>query len=506
MNFKFDGYVDIELVDSKTGEIKHKSRSHNTITPAGLKSFLATCLTPYLQNSQIILGNRTVAPVGFTYTMGTSGLYTYNKANSGLISPLLLNIDQTNGVKVSSESFVDFLDDSLFISEEKLIGYGLNNISPSADGKEGTVEYPNAATLLDDYTIGIRFKYPEGVATGDINAVAMVPISDFSHNLTLYTTKNLIQVAVGSSPSPVAPNLICPAYCGDCADVDAVGLDYTSDGLKGYLYDFLSGEITQKEVTQGVARSYCDNTSNWFVDVANGYAYRCYNNGQYCYIYVYNIATGSQVRSITLSGVYYTYSDLLYLDGSLYIVLSGNHGNSSSIKEATTKVYKMTGNTSGYFTSYDSSALTLESLGVNVPDGACYLIGSRRSDISEYEVRGVEFRAYGANPNLSPSYAFTSLSNVHGSIIGVRGSGAVGSGLPISKSNPKARFYSTQSQSNFRSVANNSSSGLSVNADQYSSTFVSDSGNALSVYLLSSPVTKGENDILHVTYGYKISS
>lgn len=506
MDFNLEGFVDIELIDSLTGKVKYKEKKHNSITPVGLKTFLASCIVPYLQNSAIVAGNREIVPIGFNHTLGAGSLYTYNKDSYGLISPLLLNIDQTNGVKINSESFIDYLDDTLFISSDKLIGYGLNNISPSADNKEGTVEYPNSSTLLDDYTLAVRFKFPEGVATGDFNAVSMVPIVDTSKNLSLYTTKNLIQVATNASPSPSTPSLICPAYCGDCSDDDLVGLNYTSDGLSGYTYNFSTGEIVNKEITQGISCSYCDLVSNWFIDVDGGYAYSCYSNTGYCYINVYNISTATRVKSITINTGYYTYIDLLNISGELYAVLVGNFGNSSSITELSTKVYKLSKGSYDYFSTYDTTELTLASLGVSVPDGAFYLVGSRRSDLSEYEVRGVKFSKYNVSPILGSSYAFTSLSNIHNSIIGVRGNNNVGSGLPISKTNPKSRYFYTSSNYDYRVVGNNTASSASVNSNYGTSQFLNDAGNALSIYLLSSSVSKGENDVLHLTYGFKVSN
>jgi hypothetical protein len=89
---------------------------------------------------------------------------------------------------------------------------------------------------------------------------------------------------------------------------------------------------------------------------------------------------------------------------------------SLSCSPVTTQIFKLKkSGSNNYFYAIDST-VTPDSLGIIVPDGANYLIGSRRSDISEYEVRGIKYSASNSLPYATPSHAFTNFGTIHGSI------------------------------------------------------------------------------------------
>ena len=70
---------------------------------------------------------------------------------------------------------INLFDSTGVIDGTKVLGYASSNVLPTANGKEGIIDYCKDEYMADGYTVCERWKYPEGVATGTIDTIAMAP-------------------------------------------------------------------------------------------------------------------------------------------------------------------------------------------------------------------------------------------------------------------------------------------------------------------------------------------
>lgn len=499
-NISLEGFIDIDIVDANTGKLREHIKGHNTISDAGLKAFLVEAIGISLQNNRCILGNNLNYSLGYTYYGSSSYLASYN-FNNGVIGPLLLNLPGSPEFNFSNgESVVYYMNNQLEPDfGGKVVGYGLNNVNPSADNMEGAIESINGQTLVDNFTIANRWIFREGVANGTINAICLCLLNKNKKSLLLKNGKNYQDVIFGGSPAPVVANKVIPGDFGEIAS-NSFWLNYTSNGLRGYIYNTETGELTNQDFTNGL--SIRDVTS---------YQYSTYVDTEYIYTIEHNVSSvntinvydiNSNIATIYLPQyIYYSYCGFLNVGGDLYVVACGNiKSDNESISYV---LYKMNKGSYAYYSSVSNTSTTYEALGFTIPNDTNYLITSERfDDGGYYNVSNITYTGIRQMPNKSITYKFINNSNIVGSITGV----GYNTGLKLlGGSSPYRIEYNPYLTYNTSEIVD--TIGSSNVPNNYSNIdIINGLGNAYSCYLLNQPIEKLDTDILHLTYGFKVSN
>lgn len=538
-NLKVDGFIDIELVNNR-GNVKYKRRikQPNAITPAGKQMLLAQSAQSLLNMGSDYYGRLATISALYTRKDGSYGRSVRSSNNNRDITNLLLNLDNPEAL-TDADNYIPVLSEAGETENaSKVIGYASSDTNPTADGKAGEADYTLPEYVVDGKIVAKRWKYKELVATGTINAVAMAPFSVYGHgsrgsgfrsakclDKVNYTYLNFVSFSTG----------FCPPGIPGITGATEVLLNYSQDGITQHKHDLATGETI-------------DITSGWagipFPQNSAGYRITDYWYDGSRYLYLLNMDySGSSSAYITVydtqGGVltyinYFTiyspagssssyrgmYACFLPHNGELYVSWLGRPENTSG---GLTKLTK-SGN---YYNSYTSAGTDYSIVGLTVPSGLVYkdfalkpLANGRYALVMEaYPQKTTTIDTDRISGDYAKhAYVFTDLNDVFGSVVGViewmTNNGTIVS-TPAVTGFLSVDFYNSKANQSLsydvdganQEVRNNSfpSGKLSGNPNGVWWSDLSWSSNVVSHVELTTPVEKAEDDILYVTYGYKIT-
>ena len=532
-SLRIEGFVQIELVNKNN---KVKRVYHNTITNAGKKLMLDKSAGHMLQVSadahgrMMAMGN--IATMAVNSYDGYTGKLASNKR--GLTNVLLNLGSSAQSGLTASTTYLNIWDNTLS-SRSKLIGYANNAIvTPSGDTKQGVIDACKGEYCIAGDTIAKRWYYPAGVASGTIDTICMMgadAVASYKGEMLgvmkcLDKTNNQASDYVNNSTGFLIPGV--PGYTAN----DEIMLDYNGGRWK---FNLTTGEMTTVAAEDpffvfvnpnSTANGCCD------MRVIGNYLYVLYfhgNGGQYeVKMDVYDIQNsmnrvgrysqfiGSQWDS------YYIRSCKFLKVGSDYFVSVIRYNSNTSVLSQV-KAVKLGGNNN--WMTFDSTYNDYTYFsGLTVPSGlpggivgfsdwgANYIMWMGAGDITN------EVCEYN---NAIVGLVFTDPSDPAGSIIdGVycqdmsvlfsagTNQGVLGISYRINNSSMiGGNWYSTDNEDGkVRLFSNASSSG--ANYDLYSSgLFLSMWGwwsNVLSFVKLNEAISKGDEDEMYVSYGYRV--
>ena len=238
------GFIEIEKVNKKdNSKVVYK----NTITNGGKQFLLSKSAGAMLNMSADIFGQTVCS--NLIAKVGNSGQYSQPARQARKdrdITNVLLNLDDNTlaGLGVST-SFVNIWN-SDFTDKSKVVGYASSDLTPTADGKEGLLDYCKGDYMVDPFTICKRWKYDENTANGKINCIAMMPGSildnpggdgiKFSKCIDKINTQydNYLNMSKG---------FLIPGIPGYTANNEIL-LNFNRDGNSRWKYNIGTGEIT----------------------------------------------------------------------------------------------------------------------------------------------------------------------------------------------------------------------------------------------------------------------
>lgn len=535
-NLKVDGFVDIELVNNR-GNVKYKRRlkQPNAITPAGKQMLLAQSAQSLLNMGGDYYGR--LATISALYMRrAASGYYSVRGSNNNRdVTNLLLNLDNPTAL-TDADNYIPVLSgDGEKENASNVVGYANSDTNPTSDGKAGEADYCLPEYVADGKTVAKRWKYKEGVATGTINAVAMAPFSVYGHgskgsgfrsakclDKVNYTYLNFSKFSTGFCP---------PGIPGITSDTEIL-LNYEQDSISQHKHDLATGETV-------------DIASGWpgIPFPRNNLSYKImdywYDGARYLYLLdlgnsisstssprvtVYDTQGGvlTYITSFAIyppSSTYVSYACFLWNDGELYVSFLEAVGYNSGGLAKLTK-------SGAYYNSYTSAGTDYSIVGLTVPAGLTYKdfalksLANGRYALVVYGIpqkTGTLSNDIDAGNHAKKAYVFTDLNNVFDSIVGVIewmtvygcivSTQAVTGFLSVDFYNNVAtqvQSYDVDGANQY--VINNSTSGrASGNPNGVWWSDLSWSSNVVSHVELSTPIEKAEDDILYVTYGYKIT-
>ena len=536
------GFIEIEKISTKDNV---KTHYKNTITSGGKQFLLAKSAGLMLGMSADTFGmsvcSNLIGKVGSTSSYSQACKVGRKDRD---ITNVLLNLDENVLTGMSTDtSFVNVWGET-FESADKVVGYANNDLNPTSDGKEGLIDFCNGDYMVDPYTVCKRWKYPEGVATGTINCIAMMPATvlkdtagegiKFSKCLDKINTQyvNYTNMSTGF----LIPGI--PGYTGN----QEILLNFKKDDVSRWKYNIGTGEITQVPETENFFIPTPVNSSWTIVDMQyiDNYLYvvECAINGSYEQVLVAVYDPASSMSRLTYFGLSYNVSYECKVKASIFKVNSDLYVSAVSSTDldssySTYKLYKLTIGSNGYATGISEKYLDFSSL-FELPAG--------------FNVNHVGLGAYGDNyimynyiklyNNVSSSktitsgtltgykcvgYVFTDITDPFNSIIdmipgitpneilfantSVKGTLRVGFDKHNNSSEHGGTYDLNQgsvvvtnnlSNTNITErTVNTRTTGVYLTLDKWWT-------NIFSFVKLNTPIEKTDTDIIYVSYGYKI--
>lgn len=519
-NFRVEGFIDIELINKKDN-VRRVFRKHNTLTRGGAQMFFARSAGTLLK----MAGDSFGQTYCFDNWTGRSTNARYSRDEDTPITNVLANIDSTIASNMQdTATFLDVYTDA-FDNTDKVVGYANINLSPDNDGKQGTVDYSKGEYVVDGYTRAMRWYYKQGVASGTFNCIGMMgkPLATSPYPVDNGCLFGKIIDKVNRCYANYLNNstAFCPPGITGITDNDTILLNFNQDNISRWKYSISTGDVTEVPASETFWVPFEYKSSygcvvDYFVD--SGYLYILYlaskdgSSSSYT-VAVYDTSTQSLVTSYKRggSGYYVNNCHFLKYNNNVYVAWNSsvaNSGNSSQTSRAS-KLSK-----SGAYYNSMSNVTDLETeLGITLPTGLDKNI--------------VSFGNYGSNYIVSIGDAMiitSSLSDIHANMIEqlppldmgktkVLVPFSAGSNLGfISVGCPKSSAGSTSLQSDYVTdgywtTKMNSPTTAYVSSFLDSGIFLSLDGwwtSLLSFAILSTPITKGDDDEMYITYGYKV--
>lgn len=558
---KLEGFLNIDIINKKNNV--HKVYK-NTITNAGKQYFLDKCAGNMLRIAADTFGM--TAGLSAISTIGSQTTYPFpgrtSRADSCLTNVLLNLGDEANSL-TGNTSFINVFDANM-AEASKVVGYANSNITPTVDGKEGSIDYCKGEYVIDPYTVCERWKYPEGVASGTIDTIAMMPgaciKTKFGHGLCMFKCLDKINKQY-TNFTRQSDGFLIPGVAGFTGN-DEILLNFEQDGNSRWKFSLTTGEITAVPAGDNffVVLAYDSSAANsayYLYDMYydNGYLYVLRGStapngasaGRYgsgLRVFVYNMTSGGvlvtnfslEVPISTVMDQYVCGAKFLKVSSSLYVTTwcyniktDGYDPSSQSVA----KLWKLS-KTGAYFDNVEGEAQSdFSSIGFNLPSGLKIYdvgLGSYGTSYIMYMSCRLTNKADGLNTGaLSFGIVFTSLSDPLGSATGAlyglgmysvafsagsnRGILKIGAFNDSSPSDTTGteyfnNFYDVSSA--LKMVENNTDpaqgSGEEVSCVGYGVWLSLDgwSSNVLSFVKLNTPIEKGDDDIMYVSYGYKV--
>lgn len=534
------GFVDIELVNTKDNT---RRVLHNTITKAGKQLILDKAVGGLLKTSdihglsfcsQLMAKNSYYSNVA-SYNNGSA----YHNRSDVCLNNVLLSLDDSQLANLSTDTtFIDVKGDNLKIAD-KVLGYGSNNKIPLNNGKEAMNDFCKDEYMVIDNAIVNRWKYPEGVATGTINAIAMMPGMAVRDGFNGDGIKFSRCIDKGNFDynnfASASTGFLIPGVPGYTAN-DEIMLNCNIDGVSRWKYNITTGAMTEVPSSDPFfvseklnSRNVCD------IQVFGQYLYVLYQGAYYEYelsLYVYDINNGmNRVAALSMSkGAYSRYNKLLKVGDDIYITIA-KCIKDASITDNAMEAHKLTIGTNGYPTSYK----TLDDISsvYSKPNGIDFCC------IGNYGDKYIMYCPMFVSKNLATTltedtdtvmkytcgYVFNSLDDIRGTITDMiplvtrsevafsagANSGTIKLGYDASVyNNSMADTYKHIDRSDGKVIAmtNSNNKNDALTYDLYNTgVFLTLNGwwsNVFSIVKLDTPIEKSDTDILYVTYGYKI--
>lgn len=508
--FALQGFLELELV-RKDGVTKKVYK--NTITNAGKQFLLDKCVGRMLQIGGDTFG-RMIAFGALTAFYSSSGPFKYANADYELTNVLAYLQAEQNGLTGASTYLGLF--DSNYAEPSKLVGYANGSTVPVQNFKEGTIDTSLGQYVVDRYSICKRWKYPEGVASGTIDTVAMMPMpcikSPFGSGFRvakLIDDVNVQNTNYGNLSTSFLPPGI-PGFTGN----DEILLNFKKDGVSKWKYNLQTGEMKQVPDTDNF-KTFYDISSNLQYNSIEDYII----DGSYIYImgggtvYVADLATLTYITNFSTAYSNGRYaSKFVVVNGELYV--SHNYTSVSGTQYVLVKLNKG----ANYYNTYGTRYTDYSSIGLTLPSGFI----TQKTSLGMYGENYCLYVVTKDGPDDSVGvlgevgFVFSGLGDMPGSfqqflsiMPKLRCSFSAGSnkgiifigygGYPTNGTNYADGYDGrTYIKNNVGSVDfSETTYGIHISLDNWGS-------NVMSFVKLDQPIQKGDTDVLYVSYGYKV--
>lgn len=478
------GFIQVEII-SKDG-IK-KTFKYNTITKLGKRMMLSRSVGGFLaQPSQIERGNlfcdSTLGKVDnavYKNALNNGGIQ-YEPDNKG-ITLYLVNSDE---ILTADSRLLPIYTSTKDIDAAKVVGYGTNSRSP-VDSKEGTIDLTKGDYIIDDDVIVNRWKFDYAQANGIFNKVCIGTgaLVDRCAGIALYrgldgNTTQVVANKIG------AGWFARPGITGITTDTEILIDDPVStDGLgkARAVLNLLTGDKTLLEQSDSRYDIKLGKANTPQVVIPNKWWLR--GDGATNSVFVRNLETGAET---TLANTSYGSARTLFQD-SQYIYAMGSSALQAYDKSTLSRV-----------SSADITLAQLQLPSYFTPQYPEHLSISENN--GKFTILQVDNVPTGA---IASCIVCTDIRDVKTSVVDI---------IPMARStanytvNNEILYFDYAISSDLGATKQGSYAKSPVSPDEDVKYMKKDAmnGNLISFVELSSAITKTENDIMYVSYGYRV--
>lgn len=504
-SFKIEGFIDIELISTKDNV---RRTYKNTITLGGKQLLFNRSAGSLLKCGGDIFGQ----VYSYDNFIGQNRSTRYSSYN-GCITNALLNLGSNSNLTEAS-TFANIYN-SDFTSLDKVVGFASINLVPEANGKEGTIDYSKPAYVADGFTRQMRWKYPEGVASGTFDTIAMLGrgtlTTPYPVDNGVISAKCLDKVNVAYGNFGSLSTGYCPPGVAGITTNNEILLNFTIDNKSRWKYNISTGEITE-----------VPDNEPFFLPIDSSDIGDYYIEGKYLYtlivpkgtsgssvtVNVWDITNQSKITTFTCAATNNTYgtrAKFLYYNSKLYVTISSESSGSTS----TRRCWTLNKNSKGYYASATNGTSLVDTIGINLPSG----LNLNTVCIGNY---GDQYIVFISNTGLIVS----NLNNVANSIINIiphttsnmiaysagGNTGFLTIGAPSGANNPNNDNTTINNYDSYWTFTMNNTGNKTVNVSS-GGIFIIANGwwsSLMSFVKLTEPITKSDDQIMYIGYGYRI--
>lgn len=493
---KVQGFIKIELIDKKTGS--RRIMELNQVTDLGRGVITALGVGIMLSRPQNNVRGNILVDVPFIKLPNVTGEVGNMVGGSSEMTCYLVNTSEV--LNAQSNNLPIYTSDFTAIDNTKLIGYGNNNLTP-VDTRNGV-----RTDVIDTYAVASmdvllnQWVFDATQAVGTFNKILMGPGSLQATNKGIVLARGLNPTKNSRDNNRARTYFIPPGVSGlTSVDEVLISVDDITNYIKSNaVLNLTTGAVTMLEDTDprygvemiGDTFSATKPVASAYVNY-NGVLY--FNTSEGFFKYNGNVKQSLSSSKTSYNNEYRT-TGLLKGQDVIYFVATNGTVRSYNVNTGVIETVVLPGTiTTNYFkqagTTNDAFAGNRI---IQLSDGS-YLITPLNSD----ETYGVKF-----------PFRFTDLSNIEGSIVervipqyeNIVGDAVVGGNTL------KFLFYVDDSIGQLYT----STEGANTSEDRQlkNNLFIVNNsmGNLISYVQLDSPITKTNEQIMYVGYGYRILS
>lgn len=471
---KIEGFVEIELESKKTG--KRKFHKFNTVTNIGKLLFMATGPSLHLLHpTQIDRGLLHLsAPLAYP-----DSRYTMRIGNIDSAWTLYL-INSDEELTVDSK-FLPLYTPNLQIDPNKLVGYASFRRTPTT-AKEGVIDRVKGSHLVDDFVQIQRYKFDTTQANGTFNKVCF--------GLGVITNPgNGFSLSKGIFPTDISP----------FGGIDSLENAYMRPGVTGFTAD--------NEILVSTAAKSTTPTANAVFNL---------ETGEFTLLDTTDPRYGAPLGDANIPQVFYGNHLYFIRSGSLYRFDVTNKSVSSALASDLYGVLFAEGDKLFYYRSgqyidcYNMTTLSNESASRIYLGSQTFTTNFFYDTSPSYVMRNaIVGRDSDGNYMIVPggglygprrSFVCSDIRNIEATVLRYRPGARSASEYLVNgvKYNIWADIWSVMGYtqiSGFSEVAGNRAAGLKFSKDWM--------GNLVSFVNLANPITKTDQDVLYISYGYR---
>lgn len=495
------GFAVIEIESKDANGSITRMIKPNTVTEVGKMSMLSRSASDILmRNGGTLYGDlQTVDTLG---GMTTNQVYNmYAKPDIGLNNYLL----KLDGVVMDKNSkLVNILKEDFTVDDTKLIGMANNRIV-TGNNKEGITDFCLGQYMIDGVVIANRWKYAENVAVGNFNYLVMAPGIHGDLKCNGISSKKCISKLNEFEQNNVYGGMFIIPGAGSITSPTQVLLNDSRHGVGRWLYDFVTGEHIP--VPDGSIAKSVPMYATFDQIVHEGYLYLLTRDK---YIRKIDMITGLEVANRSLGGSFEVGCGGSFLSVGTDLYVMGSYNSNDGQYDNFILIDKL--NLSNLSSASSSYKVNSPLLG-GVPSGY------NKNRLVAKKCNGLYYVNFNAEVIVC-----TDLTNIKGTRVGsylaspdvhyvnVGGKtktielGVNGINIENITSNRNNDVYTSLTNKLSSKLVYNEGVSKTIDYNK-KGIWVGDAdwnGNLLSFIKLAEPgVTKGANDIIYVSYGYK---
>lgn len=495
-----EGHLVIRIYD-KDRNFKREYKSCNQITNAGYDLAFTRGFGNLFRTGGDVFGQ--------LYTIdeftGFSGGVRYNTLENPIHLGLLKLDTKRNSLNMAS-SVANFYSDN-FDSLDNVLGYAGNQVN-SVGSKEGKIILSSGQSVAAGYTRSLSWEFPVNVGGGTFDTAVLTSratlTTPYPSQSGICTYKCIDKANVFAAGFISLSTGLCPPGVPGMTEENEVLLNYNDGSGEKWKYNLDTGETVLIKDSEPFMVPIKNSTLDWFTE--GDYLYELSYTGSSYIVTIWQISTGSEVDTFSVSVLSGTYIDkmaFLKYNDNMYITANSLDSRSSGSRLCWTL------NKSGeYYTSVTNGTSILDTIGITLPSG----LDVRQVALGNYGSQYIVYLGFTGIIVNDLTSIVSSMTDVvpylYNGIVPYK-SGFIGIGAPGALSG--SSWYDNENVLNISDSAwlvGGTSTSDTVSLYKQGAMLMTNKhwGTMTSYFVFSSPVIKSDDEIMTARWTYNFSS